>query len=212
MPDEPKIYHITHMDNLFDIIRECRLWSDAQKIAQGFVNANIGMNAIKQRRLTLPVDCWTGTHVGEYVPFYFCPRSVMLYLLYMSNHPDLTYHGGQGPIVHLVARLRDVVEWTNNNDVKWAFTATNAGARYTIFYNDLSSLDEIDWRAVDATDFRDSEIKEGKQAEFLVFDSLPWELVTGIGVQNKTVSDKVKDILNSARHQPIVRVKKNWYY
>jgi len=136
----------------------------------------------------------------------------MLYLLYMSNYPDLTYHGGQGPIVHLVARLRDVVEWTNNNDVKWAFTATNAGTRYTIFYNDLSSLDEIDWGAVDATDFRNSEIKEGKQAEFLVFDFLPWEMVTGIGVQNKTVSDKVKDILNSARHQPIVRVKKNWYY
>jgi len=35
------------MDNLPDIIREGRLWSDAQKIAQGFANANIGMNAIK---------------------------------------------------------------------------------------------------------------------------------------------------------------------
>ena len=188
------------------------MWSDAQRIAKRLANANIGMNNIKERRSRLPVDCHPGTTVGQYVPFYFCPRSIMLYLLYMGNHPDLTYNGGQGPIIHLSARLKDVVGWANNNDVKWAFTATNAGAGYTIFYNELSSLDEIDWRAVDAADFRDSEIKEGKQAEFLVLNSLPWELVAGIGVQNSKIFDKVKDILNSARHRPTVRVKKDWYY
>jgi len=40
------------------------------------------MSTIKARRLyDLEVDCHPGTKVGEYVPFYFCPWSIMLYLL-----------------------------------------------------------------------------------------------------------------------------------
>jgi ssDNA thymidine ADP-ribosyltransferase, DarT len=33
------------------------------------------MSTIKQRRLALPVTCHANDHVGDYVPFYFCPRS-----------------------------------------------------------------------------------------------------------------------------------------
>jgi len=43
--------------------------------------------------------------VGDCVPFYFCPRSVMLYLIYQGNHPDLQYHGGQDLVLHLEADL-----------------------------------------------------------------------------------------------------------
>jgi hypothetical protein len=68
------------------------------------------MTAIKARRLyELEVDCHRGTKVGEYVPFYFCPRSIMLFLLHRGNHPDMNYTGGQRPIVHLVADLNEVV-------------------------------------------------------------------------------------------------------
>ena len=70
------------------------------------------MSVIKARRLfELEVDCHPGTKVGEYVPFYFCPRSIMLYLFYRGNHPDLDYTGGQRPLVHLEADVHEVVEW-----------------------------------------------------------------------------------------------------
>jgi hypothetical protein len=60
------------------------------------------MSAIKRRRVEeLEVSCHPGTKVGDYVPFYFCPRSVMLYVIHRANHPDLSYRGGQEPIVHL---------------------------------------------------------------------------------------------------------------
>ncbi len=136
----------------------------------------------------------------------------MLYLLHMGNHPGLTYHGGQDPIVHLVSSVEDVVRFAEANDVKWAFTATNAGARYTQFYNDLSDIGEISWEIVQASDFREPDIKEGKQAEFLVFDFFPWQLVAGIGVKNRTVRDKVEVALESAKHRPTVKVKRDWYY
>jgi hypothetical protein len=71
----------------------------------------IGMNNIKQRRLTeLTLDSHPGLYVGQCAPFYFCPRSVMLYLIHKRN-PELAYKGGQEPIVHLEADLRDAVAW-----------------------------------------------------------------------------------------------------
>ena len=35
---------------------------------------------------------------------------------------ELAYRGGQGPIVHLEADLRDSVAWADQNRSRWAFT------------------------------------------------------------------------------------------
>ena len=45
-----------------------------------------------------------------------------------------------------------------------------------------TDLHEVDWDAVHATDFRSTDVKEGKQAEFLVHESFPFDLVEQIGV------------------------------
>jgi hypothetical protein len=111
VPAQPKLYHITHVDNLPAILTAGGLSSDAAMIAQGGPTASIGMGTIKQRRLGLPVKCHPGDHVGDYVPFYFCPRSIMLYLISCANHSEMTYRGGQQPILHLEADLQEVVKW-----------------------------------------------------------------------------------------------------
>jgi hypothetical protein len=136
----------------------------------------------------------------------------MLYLIYMANHPELTYRGGQGPIVHLESDLRDVVAWAEANGRRWAFTLSNAGAAYTHFRSDLAHLDEVDWAAVTNDDFRSPEVKEGKQAEFLVHERLPWELVRNIGVRSEDIRDRVIAALEKASHQPSVVVRPDWYF
>ena len=95
VPARPKIFHITHVDNLPGILADGGLLPDAALISRNANVAGIGMSSIKQRRLTLPVVCHPGDYVGDYVPFYFCPRSIMLFLIHCKNHPDLTYRGGQ---------------------------------------------------------------------------------------------------------------------
>ncbi len=50
----------------------------------------------------------------------------MLYLMHMKN-PELAYKGGQEPILHLVADLRQTVNWANENHRRWAFSTSNAG-------------------------------------------------------------------------------------
>jgi hypothetical protein len=69
--------------------------SDAEIRRRDLAGMVVGMSEIKRRRLEdLEVSCLPGTKVGEYVPFFFCPRSVMLYILHMANHPDITYREG----------------------------------------------------------------------------------------------------------------------
>jgi hypothetical protein len=213
VPDRPKIYHITHESNLAEILRWGVLWSDAKRIALGLECQVVGLSGIKQRRLErLPVRCHPGTLVGDYVPFYFCPRSVMLYILHMANHPELTYRGGQAPIVHLVADLKDTAAWAQADRRRWAFSDRNAGAAYASFFARLEDLQRIDWAAVDATDWRDAIVKENKQAEFLVYESFPWGLVEGIGVRDASVAERVRGTLSGATHIPPVTVERAWYY
>lgn len=213
LPSQPKIYHITHVDNLASIGRDGALLSYAGMMARGGPNASIGMGHIKRRRLEdLEVSCHAGTKVGEYVPFYFCPRSVMLYLIYRGSSPDLTYTEGQDPIVHLEADLHEVVKWAEAAKLRWAFSLANAGARYTLFRCRLDQLDQINWTAVAATDWRPPEIKEGKQAEFLVYGSLPWTLVRRIGVSSMGTRTRVIAAMEGLEHQPRVEVLRAWYY
>lgn len=211
-PDRPKIYHITHVDNLSSILAAGGLESDARRLAQEAGHTTIGMTEIKQRRLTLEVDCHPGTKVGEYVPFYFCPRSIMLYLIYRGNHLDLAYTGGQHPILHLEMDLYSVVQWAKENNRRWAFSKSNAGARYTRFNKNLDNLNEVNWDAVAARDFRDSSIKEGKQAEFLLHDTCPWKLIERIGVIDEPTAERVSTIFRQNRHRPAVSVQPDWYY
>src|SRR4029079_1732710 len=87
------IYHITHVDNLPSILERGGLLSDQGMIERGGPSAAIGMSRIKERRLRLLVKCHPGDCVGEYVPFYFCPRSVMLFLIHCGNQ-ELAYREG----------------------------------------------------------------------------------------------------------------------
>lgn len=204
-------YHITHLNNLASIQRSGMLLSDGAMRARDGHPETIGMNHIKQRRLAMPVRCHPGTYVGEYVPCYFCPRSVMLYLLFRGNSPDLTYAGGQDPIVHLEFSFDDVVTWAETQGRPWAISSSNAGAMYTRFYKDRANLDNLDWEAIAARDWRPHDTKEHKQAELLVYESIPWRLVRRIGVHDETIRSEVMRMLGDTG-RPLVEALPEWYY
>jgi hypothetical protein len=212
-PAQPKIYHITHVDNLASIVAAGYIEADGRRVGQGGDQTSIGMTEIKRRRLyEIAVSCHPDTMVGEYVPFYFCPRSIMLYILYMGNHPDLTYRGGQNPVLHMQVDMEAAIQWADEHNIPWAFSAQNAGTRYTDFYKSRNDLEKIDWDAVRSTDFRDPLVKEGKQAEFLIHDTCPWHLVEKIGIFNENIFSQVNDILRNAQHKPIMKIERTWYY
>lgn len=209
VPLNPKIYHIVHVDNLASIVADGCLWSDAVMVKRGG-GAVIGNNEIKADRLRLPVDCHAGTYVGDYVPFYLCPRSVMLYVISKRNHPNVAYKDGQGPVVHLVADMLDVVDWAKAEMRRWAFTDINAANRAADFYNDLSNLDKLNWNAIGARQW--VSCRDHKMAEFLVHKSFPWELVRGVATYSENIGAKAMAAFGKSGHRPKVEVKKEWYY
>ena len=119
VPAEPKIYHIVHVDRLPSIIADGCLWCDVEILRRSLYGVTIGIHSIKQRRLANRLDSRPGLCVGECVPFYFCPRSVMLYVIFQGNNPELNYRGGQDPIVHLEADLRQAVAWADGDGRRW---------------------------------------------------------------------------------------------
>ena len=212
-PPAPKLYHIVHVDRLPSIVADGGLLCDAALQAQPRPGTTIGMNTIKQRRLINPLKCHPGLNVGGCVPFCFCPRSVMLYVIHKANHCDLAYRGGQNLIVHLEADLRGTVDWAERNGRRWAFTLSNAGSWYFQDRCDLTRLDEIDWDAVEAKDgWCDPGIKKSKQAEFLVERFFSWTLVQRVGVRTIEARDRAAEALRAAAHQPDVTVRQEWYY
>ena len=212
VPDNPKIVHIMHVDRLPSVVKEGLLWCDAEVATRSFSGTTIGIGEIKQRRMSRPLTSHPGLKVGECVPFYFYPRSVMLYVIDRGNSRDLAYRGGQAPIIHLVADLRSTVHWAEEEGLRWAFTLSNAGATYFDDRRSLDDLGEIDWSAVKARDWRDPVVKEHKQAEFLVENRFAWQLVSRIGVMTGAMRAQVAGALKESEHRPRVDVRRDWYY
>lgn len=211
IPQAPKLFHILHHDKLEDVINSGGLHSDAGLAANDPNGTTIGMNKIKRRRLTeLRLYNYPDLYVGQCVPFYFCPRSVMLYMFWRNNHDEIVYHGGQEPIIHLQFDMYSVIDWANQYNVRWAFTSSNAGSRWFQDYIDLGFLDRIHWDVIQVNKW--SRYKEEKQAEFLIQDSIPWQLVEHIGVYSAQYDIIVNRILNSAEYKPPISVRRDWYY
>ncbi|MCB1917143.1 MAG: DUF4433 domain-containing protein [Rhodocyclaceae bacterium] len=211
VPARPKLYHIAHVDRLPAIVADQCLWCDREVVRRAPAGTTIGMNSIKQRRLNeLRLASRPDLYVGDCVPFYFCPRSVMLFLIHRANHAELAYRGGQGPIVHFELDLHAVVNWAHVHNRRWAFTLSNAGGRYFEDRCDLAQLGEIDWNAVLASQWQ--QCKEGKQAEFLMESSVPWHLVERIGVLTRATYAAAANALPANGHRPLVEVRPEWYY
>ncbi len=211
MPPLPTpIYHITHIDNLAPIIQAGGLRGVGRLREQGAGYQSIAYPHIQDRRGGVRVPCGPGGTLHDYVPFYFAPRSPMLYTINRGKVPG--YAEGQAPIVHLVSSAQRV----EAAGPGFVFTDGHAIMSLTEFFEDLGHLGRIDWQVMRARQWADtqadSDRKRRRQAEFLVRDFLPWELITRIGVIDRDVKARVEVVLEAAAHRPPVTVRRDWYY
>ena len=211
-PGSTYIYHITNMGNLSGIIHAKGLWSDTERVRQGIENVNIAHNHIKERRRRTPVPVGSGGVVADYVPFYFCPRSPMLYAIHRGQ-VDGCEHGQQA-VVHLCAQVSDAM-----NATQWC--ASDGHTDITSLCRFIATTDEfslLDWEAIRSPAWgypqftSDSDKKRRKQAEFLVRTFFPWRLFIGIGVMDAEAQGRVEELLVQSEHKPQVYIKREWYF
>jgi hypothetical protein len=204
------IYHITHIDNLPLILQEGGLWCDAEVTKRKLTYTRIGYSHLKNDRALVPVPVSARGHLSDYVPFYFCPRSPMLYAIYGGY--VIGYRGGQVPILH----FRASTEAVNQARLRFAFTDGHAKMAISHFYEDLAQLDQLDWEVIRAWSWHDTQLdndrQRRKQAEFLVSNFFPWNLIEEIGVINREIKAQVEKTIDKAAHKPIVKVHPEWYY
>ena len=202
-PDHVLIYHITDVQNLPGILAGGGLRSDAAMDQHN--PAVIGYAHIKQRRMTeIRVDCCGRRFVGAFVPFYFCPRSPMLYTVNRGNTGRTP--GCQRTIVHLVSTVAAGI----GQNRPWAISDGNAGAFHAVFSADLAALTGLDWAAIYATQWEGR--THQKSAEFLLADFFDWTGFHAVGCHNDETARLVQNMLTPATHRPIVRVEPTWYY
>lgn len=206
----PAIYHITHIRNLCLILEHGCLWCDNEKAARQLDTVSIAYQHIKRRRAIRLVPVCRGGTLADYVPFYFAPRSPMLYTIYKGNVEG--YTEGQGQVLHLVSSTERVAE----SGLPFTFTNGHAEMLPSSFYEDLTDLDKVDWEIMKAIVWRDTDEdgrrKWRRQAEFLVHNHFPVDLIAGIGVISNKIADSVKQILAETGHQIPVAARPNWYY
>lgn len=100
VPSKVLLYHVTHYSNLPGIIRLGGILCDArlEELFGEVSHVNIAYGQIKQRRAMTPAPCVPNHTVANYVPFYFAPRSPMLYAIHAGFVSG--YTGGQDEIIY----------------------------------------------------------------------------------------------------------------
>jgi hypothetical protein len=201
------IYHITHIDNLQSIISDGALWCDRERINRNPPHTNVGYKHIKERRLKHPVAVAKLGFLGDYVPFNFCCRSVMLYVIF-KGHDE--YIGGQDSIVHLVSSIEQIR--ATGQPSFW--TDRHADLQYAKQYDTLEKIkSELDFTVMPLKIWSpNTETKEKRQAEFLVHSHCPWTAIEKIVVKNQAMADKVDVIIRKSAHRPQIIVNGDCYY
>lgn len=204
------IYHITHISNLPNILKENGLWCDAESVKRNIQPIEIAYTEIKGRRTRKPIPIAPGGMLAEYVPFYFCNRSPMLGAIhkgYVSAYQD-----GQANILHLVSSAEAVAQAS----LPFVFTDGHAVIQLSLFYNDLKDLNQVDWKVIQSWKWsntqEDNDRLRRKQAEFLVHQHFSWQLIQEIGVINTAIKDQVLALLENEEHKPLVSIQRKWYY
>lgn len=205
------ITHFTHVRHLPTIF-EHDLLSDTAARTNGLITAEVGELRIKEQRRHQPVPY--GGHVADYVPFYFAPRSPMMFSISRNNVPS--YQGGTADLVYLVSTLEQLHE----SGRSLVITDRNAALNFAAFraFDPQDSLDDgfIDWELMSAKYWGntpdDQQRVERRAAEALAGDRVPLDSIIGLATQNDRVAEHVVELLKQHGSQLPVRVLPDWYF
>ncbi|MCY7340293.1 MAG: DUF4433 domain-containing protein [Pseudonocardia sp.] len=200
--------HFTHVQNLPAVMASGHLKSDSLIRAES-VNINeCGNVQIKERRRNVAVSIPPGGVVADYVPFYFAPRSPMMFSISRGNVP--TYTGGQGPLIYFWSHLAVV----DQLDLQWVGSDGNCAHSLSAVTNDWIELESIvDWDVMTLKYWKDTpedgDRMRRRMAELLVYRTFPLAAIAGIGAMSEEVAEVARSY--TADRIP-VQVRSDWYY
>jgi len=210
VPDNIWLFRITHINNLDHILKHGLVTFHSPNADPDFVQ--IGDNTLIDLRVELEVPKSPFGKFSEYIPFYFGPRSPMLFQI-ATGYDGIKFFP-QEEIIYVVSKLEILIK----EGIPFVFTDGHARAEITSFYgsNELDMLTEIDWYTVFNekwnNDESDKDRQRKKQAECLIFQYLPMYCIERILVFNESAEEKVVSLIQKTEMTIPVQISKKAYY
>lgn len=166
----------------------------------------IADRSLTDRRALKSVPVPPGGTLGDYVPFYFGERSVMLYTI------NKRAMAAQEQVIYLLVKLESI----KAHNCAYCFTDGHASSALTTFYSDNTDLTKLDWEAIKARDFRNTENDPDrmrkKSAELLVKHHLPVGCVDHIVCYDEVALHKIQQFVLASKLDISSSVQQSRFY
>lgn len=191
MTEKILIFRMTHIDNLRFILQN-GLWSMLSNVQDpDFVTIG-NIDVIGKRKEYAVKVVPPGGVLGEYVPFYFAGHSPMLLNIITGYGVSKLL---QRDIVFIVCDAKRIFD----SSLEWCFTDGHAKKAITKFFNQPECLEQLDWRTINSTVWKDTEEDTDRQrkkmSEFLVRNHVPVEMIRCFVVHNDDSKQKVESLV-----------------
>ena len=198
-------FRLVHIDNIPHILLHGIVKADSPYADPDYVP--IGDQLVIEKRNNKSLTSWQ--KVGDFIPFYFGPRSPMLYVI---------QHGYNGVrridaenLVYCVIRLEDVIKdkmvcFFTNGHVLNSLTQVVDG-RFLDEVDEYVVYDDVYAVRWDGED--DIDLKRRKEAELLLKDDLPPQYLKGFVVYNEVAKQR---LLSLGVKEEMVVVRSNFYF
>ncbi len=202
------IFRLTHYANLEFTLSKGMCCKNSPDTDPNYIN--IGHRNLIDKRGSRRVPLSPFGVLNDYIPFYFAPRSPMLYSIHKGNIDGFT--GNQSDIIYLVSSIEKIQEI----NIPFVFTDGHAYENITKFFNELNDLDKIDWQIMGETYWRntpdDNDRMRRRMSEFLTYQFVPSSCILAIVVQHETIKKAVDSIQAKVGTAIQTLIKPNWYY
>lgn len=206
-PEKALIFRITHIENVAWILSNGLHCRNGHCFDPNYVE--IGNPELISRRTYRTVPIAPGSTLSEYVPFYFTPYSPML--LNIKTGYNGIKKQPMSDIVIFVGSLIDIAAAA----MGFVFTDRHAYLMAARFFNDLNDLDKIDWKILQARDFKRDPEDPGKferyQAEALIHKHIPVTALKGVICYNANQQARVQQLANNVGSSLKVLCNPGWY-
>lgn len=185
-------YRIIHINNLPLLLQNGIVNKHHPDASSDYIE--IGNPEIIDVRSTSPVKIENYGMIGDYVPFYFTPKSIMLYNIITGYRHPIVQKRNRSEILVIRCLIEHLSELP-----KWFFTDGQGNDMASSHYNNLSDLEQIDWSCIQQSNFSKSDGDYDRprryQAEFLVHGAVPLEKIESLNVFDQSSADFVNKLL-----------------
>ena len=215
--EEIKVYRMTHIDNMPHILQFGITHRNSPNHNPNFtaigdfslINVRDNKQVTVDNGNFLDFEAPTIT-LGHFIPFYFGIKMPMLYVIQNGGNFVIDATPPR-KIVYLACSVRQII----TKQKSYYFSDGHATDNLTTFYDEtrINALSKIvDWNAIRASYWGGQEnlnLKRKKQAEFLVSEDIPPNLIIGFGCYNNTAKDKLIDL---GINEDKIKIIPNAYY